>query len=163
MQGVCDKYEIVDKIRLNTSVKDCVWNEQEKIWELTVQHMTIGSGDLSENQRRQKIQEEGLASVYLSEEKVRAKIVLSGVGVLVEPKEWPSTIPGTDVFKGDIFHSARWRYDVDFKDKDVIVVGTGCSAAQFVPQLTKDFGAKSVTQLMRSPRKCISFLSRCKG
>jgi cation diffusion facilitator CzcD-associated flavoprotein CzcO len=37
-------------------------------------------------------------------------------------------------------------------DKNVIVLGTGCSAAQFVPHLTKaPFKAKSVTQLMRSP------------
>lgn len=33
----------------------------------------------------------------------------------------------------------------------MIVVGTGCSAAQFVPKLRKDYGAKSVTQIMRSP------------
>lgn len=31
------------------------------------------------------------------------------------------------------------------------MVGTGCSAAQFVPRLTKEYNAKSVTQLMRSP------------
>lgn len=152
MQGVCEKYEIVDKIQLNSSVKECVWNVQEKIWELTIQHMALGAGDLSEGQRRQKIQEEGEESVLLGEEKVRAKIVMSGVGVLVEPKEWPSNIPGKDRFKGDIFHSARWRYDVDLRDKDVVVIGTGCSAAQFLPHLTSDeIGAKSVTQLMRSP------------
>jgi cation diffusion facilitator CzcD-associated flavoprotein CzcO len=34
----------------------------------------------------------------------------------------------------------------------VVVIGTGCSAAQFVPYLTKSpFNAKSVTQLMRTP------------
>jgi cation diffusion facilitator CzcD-associated flavoprotein CzcO len=69
---------------------------------------------------------------------------------LVEPKQWEN-LPGKENFQGSIFHSARWNYDVDLKDKDVIVVGTGCSAAQFVPRLTKDYGAKSVTQLMRSP------------
>lgn len=113
--------------------------------------MSLGSGDLSESQRRQKIQDEGPSSVYLREEKVRAKIVISGVGALVEPKEWPSTIPGKDQFQGDIFHSARWNYDVDLKDKNIVVVGTGCSAAQFIPHLTKKYLAKSVTQLMRSP------------
>ena len=69
----------------------------------------------------------------------------------VEPKVWPEEIPGKDKFQGQIFHSARWNYKVDLKGKDIIVVGTGCSAAQFVPRLTKQFGAKSVTQLMRSP------------
>jgi cation diffusion facilitator CzcD-associated flavoprotein CzcO len=70
---------------------------------------------------------------------------------LVEPKTFPQEIPGKDKFQGHLFHSARWKFDVDLKDKDVIVVGTGCSAAQFVPRLTKEYGCKSVTQLMRSP------------
>lgn len=73
------------------------------------------------------------------------------MGGLVEPKGWPDNIPGADIFEGPIFHSARWDYTVDFKDKNVVVVGTGCSAAQFVPRLTKEMGAKSATQLMRSP------------
>jgi cation diffusion facilitator CzcD-associated flavoprotein CzcO len=111
----------------------------------------VGAGDLSEYDRAQKIKTQGPESVYIVQETVRAKVVVSAVGGLVEPKVWPDTIPGQDKFQGPIFHSARWRYDVDLKDKDVIVVGTGCSAAQFVPRLTKEYGAKSVTQLMRSP------------
>ena len=99
----------------------------------------------------QKIKEHGRESVYVHEEVVRAKIVVSAIGGFGEPKTWPQGIPGEDKFSGEIFHSARWRYDVDLKDKNVVVVGTGCSAAQFVPQLTKQYGAKSVTQLMRSP------------
>lgn len=110
-----------------------------------------GVGDLSEYDRAQKIDKDGRQAVYVSEEKVRAKVVVSCVGGLVEPKIWPENIAGKDKFTGDIFHSARWRYDIDLKDKDVVVVGTGCSAAQFVPKLTKEYGAKSVTQLMRSP------------
>jgi cation diffusion facilitator CzcD-associated flavoprotein CzcO len=77
--------------------------------------------------------------------------LVSCVGGLVEPNRWPESIPGKEKFQGDIFHSARWKYDVDLKDKDVVVLGTGCSAAQFVPELTKTYGAKSVTQVMRSP------------
>ena len=118
---------------------------------MTLQHLVSGAGDLSEYDRAQKIRDQGAETVYVSQEKVRAKILISAVGGLVEPKTWPEKIPGRENFQGEIFHSARWRYDVDLKDKEVIVVGTGCSAAQFVPQLTKKYGAKSVTQLMRSP------------
>jgi cation diffusion facilitator CzcD-associated flavoprotein CzcO len=108
-------------------------------------------GDLSEYDRARKIREYGRESVYVFEEKIRAKVLVSGVGGLVEPKLFPDEIPGKDKFQGEIFHSARWRYDIDLKDKDVIVVGTGCSAAQFMPRLTKEYGCRSVTQLMRSP------------
>ena len=148
---MAEKYKIVDKIQLDTDVRQVRWLESEQVWELTLQHLVVGAGDLSEHQRAQKIKEHGPDSVYVAKEVIRAKVVVSAVGGLVEPKLLPDNISGKDKFQGEIFHSARWRYDVDLKDKDIIVVGTGCSSAQFVPRLTKRYGAKSVTQLMRSP------------
>ena len=97
------------------------------------------------------IEEKGRESVYIKEEIVRAKIVASCAGGFVEPNTWPNSIPGKEQFEGPIFHSSKWDYSVDLKDKNVVVVGTGCSAAQFVPKLTKEYGAASVTQIMRSP------------
>lgn len=151
LHGVCEKYEIADKIQLNTEVTELRWLEDEEVWEATLTHMFPGTGDLSERERKEKIATLGKESVYLREEIVRAKIVASAAGALVEPKGWPD-IPGRETFEGDIFHSARWDHDVNLNNKDVIVVGTGCSAAQFVPRLTKaPYNAKSVTQIMRSP------------
>ena len=152
LQGVCEKYKIVDKIQLHTDVSEVRWLEDEELWEATLLHMTPGTGDLSTKERQTMIAEEGRGSVYLKEEKVKAKIICSAAGGLVEPNAWPDTIPGRDHFQGDIFHSARWDYNVNLRDKDVIVVGTGCSAAQFVPRLPKEpYNVKSVTQVMRSP------------
>ena len=149
---MCDKYQIVDKIQCNTDVTECRWLEDEQEWQVTLLHMVPGTGDLSGPQRRHMIAEKGCNSVYIKEEIVRAKIVCSAAGGLVEPNAWPESIPGRDQFEGDIFHSARWDHSVDLRDKDVIVMGTGCSAAQFVPRLIKEpYNAKSVTQLMRSP------------
>ena len=128
------------------------WLEEEELWEVTLTHLVPGTGDLSEKERRQYISAHGEQSVYLRREKVRAKVIASAVGGLVEPKSWPDTIPGIKDFEGDVFHTARWKKDVDLDGKDVVVVGTGCSAAQIVPLLTKaPYNAKSVTQLMRSP------------
>ena len=142
----------MDKIQLNTDVSEIRWLEDEEVWEATLLHMDPGTGDLSTKERRKMIAEKGRKSVYIKEEKIRAKIVCSAAGGLVEPNAFPDTIPGRDKFEGPIFHSARWDYSVDLQDKDVIVMGTGCSAAQFVPRLTKEpHNAKSVTQLMRSP------------
>jgi cation diffusion facilitator CzcD-associated flavoprotein CzcO len=151
LQGVCEKYKIVDKIQLNTDVSECRWNEKEGIWELKVQHLALGAGDLSAYDREALINERGSETIYIREESIRTKVLISAVGGIVEPKQFPEKIPGRDKFQGEIFHSARWNYDVDLKDKEIIVVGTGCSAAQFVPKLTREYGAKSVTQIMRSP------------
>lgn len=107
-------------------MRECKWLETEQVWELTLQHLIAGAGDLSEYDRAQKIKTDGPSSVYVQTEVVRAKIVISGVGGLVEPKTFPENITGREKFQGEIFHSARWNYDVNLKDKNVIVVGTGC-------------------------------------
>lgn len=149
---MCKKYQIVDKIQVNTEVSEVRWLENEEEWEVKLLHMVPGTGDLSTKERRKIIAESGRQSIYTKEEIVRARIVCSAAGGLVEPNSWPEQIPGRDQFEGDIFHSARWNADVDLRDKNVIVMGTGCSAAQFVPRLTKEpYNVKSVTQLMRSP------------
>ena len=114
--------------------------------------MIAGMGDLSAKGRKKIIEEQGEHAVYSETEIVKAKVVVSCVGALVEPRGWPDDIPGIENFKGKMFHSARWDDTVDFKDKNVVVVGTGCSSAQVVPRLCNaPYNAKSVTQLMRSP------------
>ncbi|KAL8654044.1 MAG: hypothetical protein Q9226_003589 [Calogaya cf. arnoldii] len=99
------------------------------VWEVTLTHLVPGTGDLSAADRKVRVNKGGTSSFYVGIEKLRAKVVVSCVGILVEPNDWPVGTPGQDIFQSDIFHSARWRQDVDFKDKDVVVVGTGCSAA----------------------------------
>lgn len=145
-------YGIVDKFALNANVTDLHWLDDEKLWQCTIKYMAKGTGDLSQGDQQKIIDEHGIDSLYVGEEKVKSRVVFSAVGGLVEPREWPEDVAGRENFKGELFHSARWKQDVDLKDKDVVVVGTGCSAAQLVPQLTKEpFYARSVTQLMRSP------------
>ena len=152
LQGICNRYQLNDKIQLNTDVTEMRWLEDEELWEVQLTHLVAGAGDLSSKDRQQRVRDQGQESVYLRQEMVRAKIVISAVGGLVEPNAIPDSIPGRENFAGRVFHSARWDNDVDLNDKDVVVLGTGCSAIQFVPLLTKaPFNAKSVTQVMRSP------------
>ncbi len=44
-------------------------------------------------------------------------------------------IPGLDRFEGKVFHSARWDHDYDFRGKNVVSIGTGGSAIQYVPEI----------------------------
>lgn len=114
--------------------------------------MIAGMGDLSYKDRAKVVEEKGEHAVYSETEIIKTKIVISCVGGLVEPRGWPDEIPGLDKFKGKVFHSARWDETVDLRDKNVVVVGTGCSSAQIVPRLPNaPYNARSVTQLMRSP------------
>jgi len=64
-----------------------------------------------------------------------ARHLISGAGALVEPKL--PDIEGIEDFQGEVFHSARWNHDVDLTGKRVAVIGTGASAIQIVPEITK--------------------------
>ncbi|KAF4766353.1 hypothetical protein N7455_005808 [Penicillium solitum] len=152
MADVCERYQIVDKIQLNTDVKELRWIEDDEEWEVTLSHLVPGTGDLAQHERNRIAAQDGHHKIYVKTEIVRAKVVVSGVGGLVEPKTWPKDIPGIEDFEGEIMHTARWNDQIDLKDKNVIMVGSGCSAAQVVPELAKpEANVRFITQLMRSP------------
>ncbi|MBS0412364.1 MAG: NAD(P)/FAD-dependent oxidoreductase [Proteobacteria bacterium] len=56
--------------------------------------------------------------------------------------------PGMDNYKGRIVHPQRWPDDVDYRDKRVLVIGSGATAATVVPAIADD--CRHVTMLQRS-------------
>ncbi|WP_431241087.1 flavin-containing monooxygenase (plasmid) [Mycolicibacterium aichiense] len=62
-----------------------------------------------------------------------ADVLVAAVGQLTEPAIPP--IEGLERFAGPLFHTARWRHDVDLTGKRVGVIGTGASAIQVVPAI----------------------------
>jgi cation diffusion facilitator CzcD-associated flavoprotein CzcO len=154
LEDVCRKYQIVDKIQFDTAVSEARWLDDVDggVWEVTLTHLRHGLGDMGAEQRDAFVRAHGAENAFVRTEKVRAKVLVSAVGGLVEPRAWPRDWPSRDRFAGPVFHSARWDASVDLAGKHVLVVGTGCSAAQFVPRLTQPpCNARAVTQLMRSP------------
>ena len=67
--------------------------------------------------------------------------------------EWP----GMDEFKGRIVHPQTWPQDLDYKDKNVIVIGSGATAATIVPAMAAD--TRHITILQRSPTYFIPALN----
>ncbi len=56
---------------------------------------------------------------------------------------------GMDEFKGRIVHPQTWSEDLDYKDKNVIVIGSGATAATIVPAMAT--ATRHITVLQRSP------------
>lgn len=56
---------------------------------------------------------------------------------------------GVEKFKGRIAHPQKWTEDIDYKDKKVVVIGSGATAVTLVPSMAED--AAHVTMLQRSP------------
>jgi cation diffusion facilitator CzcD-associated flavoprotein CzcO len=57
--------------------------------------------------------------------------------------------PGMDAFKGTIAHPENWPKEIDYEDKNVVVIGSGATAATVVPAMAET--ARHVTMLQRSP------------
>ncbi|MFN3586016.1 MAG: flavin-containing monooxygenase [Moraxellaceae bacterium] len=58
-------------------------------------------------------------------------------------------IPGLDNFKGKVFHSAQWDHDYDLRGKNVVSIGTGGSAIQYVPEIAPE--VKQLYVFQRTP------------
>ncbi len=76
----------------------------------------------------------------------RPRIVVLAHGALHLPNI--PDLPGMAGFAGPVFHSANWDHSVDLKGKRVAVIGTGASAAQFVPKIAET--ADRVTVIQRT-------------
>src|SRR3954464_1262847 len=73
-----------------------------------------------------------------------ADVLVSAVGALCEPAL--PTIKGIERFRGELFHSARWKHDADLKGKRVALIGTGASAIQIGPAIADDVAHLDVYQ-----------------
>ncbi|MCB0028389.1 MAG: NAD(P)/FAD-dependent oxidoreductase, partial [Anaerolineales bacterium] len=58
-------------------------------------------------------------------------------------------IPGEESFQGLIIHPQQWPEELDYSGKQMVVIGSGATAATIVPAVAEK--AAHVTQLQRSP------------
>jgi hypothetical protein len=93
LQDVCDKFGLTDKIEINTDVLGAKWLEDEEEWEVGLQHLVSGTGDLSVRDREKRVLEKGEFSVYSSREVVRCKILISAAGAFVRPSSSKTRSP----------------------------------------------------------------------
>jgi cation diffusion facilitator CzcD-associated flavoprotein CzcO len=76
-----------------------------------------------------------------------ADALISATGPLSQPRL--PDVAGLDTFRGDAFHSADWRHDVDLTGKRVAVIGSGASALQIVPRIQPQ--ARALYLFQRTP------------
>ncbi|WP_114952075.1 flavin-containing monooxygenase [Sphingosinicella terrae] len=66
--------------------------------------------------------------------------------------------PGRERFAGRIVHPQFWPEDLDYRERKVVVIGSGATAVTLVPALAEQ--AAHVTMLQRSPTYIVSRPSR---
>jgi 4-hydroxyacetophenone monooxygenase len=119
-QRTADKYDLRKHIRFETQVVEARFDESSAQWHVRVK---------DKNGR---------------EETRVADAIISAVGQLNQPRM--PDVKGAGSFKGPTFHSAQWRHDVDLNNKRVLVIGTGASAFQFVPEIAPKVADMKVFQ-----------------
>ena len=118
LSRVVEKYDLRKYIRFNTQLKGASFNEEKGTW--TVE--TTG--------------EKSLTTHYL----------LTALGALTN-KNYPN-IKNFDSFEGEVYHTAAWPKEYDFRNKRVGIVGNGSTGSQLLVALAKE--AKHVTSFQRS-------------
>ncbi len=106
-QTMAERSGFYDRCLFHTTVQQTVWDEASARWTVSTDR-----GD-----------------------KMRARFVVLANGILTTPKL--ARIEGMETFEGKSFHTSRWDYTVDLKDKRVGIIGTGATAVQVVPEIAK--------------------------
>ncbi|KAK1995422.1 FAD/NAD(P)-binding domain-containing protein [Colletotrichum falcatum] len=87
-----------------------------------------------------------------------ARFVVLGTGYYDYEQPLAAEIPGIQNFKGRVVHPQFWPEDLDYRGKNVVIIGSGATAITLLPNLATD--AAHVTMLQRSPGYVISMPSR---
>jgi cation diffusion facilitator CzcD-associated flavoprotein CzcO len=116
MEDCVDRFGVRGHVRTGAQVTGARWDDEAAMWRLEVN----------------------------GEEELTARVVVAGLGGLSRPS-YPD-LDGLEDFAGPVLHSARWDHDVDLDGKRVVVVGTGASAIQLVPQVARRAAQVTVFQ-----------------
>ncbi len=106
-QNMAEKFGFYDHCLFHTTVEKTDWDEASRRWTV---HTDRGDA-------------------------MQARYVVLANGILTTPKL--ARIEGMETFQGDAFHTSRWNYNIDLKDKRVGIIGTGATAVQVIPEIAK--------------------------
>ncbi|KAG6286313.1 hypothetical protein E4U46_005034 [Claviceps purpurea] len=113
------------KIKFNHRVNSVDWSSESSTWKF----------DITAN-----------ASDPVS---LQSRFVFLGTGYYDYNEPLKAHIPGIDDFEGTVIHPQFWPKDLDYTNKDVVIIGSGATAVTLVPSMADK--AAHTTMLQRSP------------
>ncbi|KAI1138015.1 FAD/NAD(P)-binding domain-containing protein [Hypoxylon sp. FL0543] len=84
----------------------------------------------------------------------KAKFIVACSGYYDYARPLNAEIPGIENFEGTVAHPQFWPKDLDYANKEVIIIGSGATAVTMLPVMAKT--ASHVTMLQRSPSYVLS-------
>ena len=119
------------KIHFNQWVNEASWSSEDAQW--TVQ---------AENKKTQELQDFTCDFLFLCG------------GYYNYEEGYTPHFAGRENFLGQIIHPQKWPKNLDYKNKKVVVIGSGATAVTIIPTMAEE--AAHVTMLQRSPTYFLS-------
>jgi cation diffusion facilitator CzcD-associated flavoprotein CzcO len=126
MEEVIVENDLASHIRYNHRIETASWSSETNRW--TIDAVKVGSGE----------------RVAFT-----ANFLWMCQGYYRHSEGYTPEWPGMDAFKGRIVHPQLWPDDLALKDKRVVVIGSGATAATLIPSIADK--CDHVTMLQRSP------------
>jgi cyclohexanone monooxygenase len=122
LNHVVDKYDLRRRMRFHTEFTAMSFDETTNRWTVTCKN----------------------GAFYT------AKYVVTAVGLLSQ-QNYPD-IAGLSSFQGELYHSARFPQDVNFKDKRIGVIGCGSTGVQIITAIAKQNSMQKLLCFQRTPQ-----------
>lgn len=126
MGEVIEENDLARHIRYHHKIETARWSSEEHLW-------TIEASRTDTDERQI----------------ITASFLWMCQGYYRHTEGYTPAWQGMSDFKGRIVHPQTWPVDLDYKNKNVIVIGSGATAATIVPAIAND--CRHVTMLQRSP------------
>ena len=126
MSEVIETHDIDRHIRYRHTVLTASWSSKESLWTLVARRSDTGA-----------------------EAAFTCRFLWMCQGYYRHSKGYTPNWPGMDRYHGRIVHPQTWPEDLDYAGKQVLVIGSGATAATLVPAMAEKTG--HITMLQRSP------------
>ncbi len=126
MGEVIEENDLDRHIRYNHQIATASWSAEEQRWTLTATDTTTGEA-----------------------KRFVGRFLWMCQGYYSHGEGYTPDWDGMDSFKGQIVHPQTWPDDLDYAGKNVVVIGSGATAATVIPAIAAEAG--HVTMLQRSP------------
>ena len=126
MGEVIEENDLDRHIRYNHQIATASWSAEEQRWTLTATDTTTGEA-----------------------KRFVGRFLWMCQGYYSHSEGYTPDWDGMDSFQGQIVHPQTWPDDLDYAGKNVVVIGSGATAATVIPAIAAE--AEHVTMLQRSP------------
>lgn len=126
IQEAAREHGVEEHIRFNAHVSTIAWDSDHARWTVTYTDKATGEA-----------------------KQLQCGFINGCTGYYNYDHGYEPEFPGAESFRGEFFHAQKWPENLDYKDKRVLVIGSGATAVTIVPEMSIE--AAHVTMLQRSP------------